>query len=162
PKQLPGARLVEITSTAAAAQVAVDKPGAAAVASRQAASRYGLRLLFSDIEDYPDNETRFAVIGRHKCSKGSHDKTSLVFRIAHAPGALVEALDLFRQSKINLTWIESFPARAGRAEKPEYLFFVDIEGHQEDPKVAKVIKALSATCRHLRVLGSYPVAPMPH
>lgn len=160
-KNVPHAKQVEVSSTATAAELAQREPGAAAVASRQAASRYGLRLLFSDIEDYPDNETRFAVIGRHKCAKGGQDKTSMVFRVAHAPGALAEALDLFRQAKINLTWIESFPARAGRAEKPEYLFFVDIEGHQDDPKVAKVLKAMAGTCRDLRVLGSYPVAPMP-
>ena len=160
-KNVPHAKQVEVSSTATAAELAQREPGAAAVASRQAASRYGLRLLFSDIEDYPDNETRFAIVGRHKCGKGSTDKTSIVFRISHAPGALVGALDLFREAKINLTWIESFPARSGRTEKLEYLFFIDLEGHQDEPKVAKALKGLASICSDLRILGSYPVSPMP-
>lgn len=160
-KNVPHAKQVEVSSTATAAELAQREPGAAAVASRQAASRYGLRLLFSDIEDYPDNETRFAIVGRHKCGKGGTDKTSIVFRISHAPGALVGALDLFREAKINLTWIESFPARSGRTEKLEYLFFIDLEGHQDEPKVAKALKGLASICSDLRILGSYPVSPMP-
>ena len=154
-KNVPQALLQEVSSTADAARLAQTEPGAAAVASRQAAVRYGLRILFRDIEDSPYNETRFAVIGHQKCGKTGHDKTAVMFRVPHKPGSLVDALDIFKQAKINLTWIESFPAKPA---KPEYLFFVDFEGHADDPKVAKALKALGEHCEEVTVLGSFPVA----
>jgi len=154
-KNVPHASLIEVTSTAAAAELGVREPGAAAVASRQAAARYGLRLLFTDIEDNPNNETRFAVIGHQMGERTGHDKTAVMFRVPHQPGALVNALDVFKQGKINLTWIESFPART---PKPEYVFFVDFEGHVEDTKVARTLKALQEHCEDVTVLGSFPLA----
>src|SRR5438876_3343312 len=105
-KNVPHASLHEVASTATAAELAQREPGAAAVASRQAASRYGLRILFNDIEDSPYNETRFAVIGMQECGKTGHDKTAVRFRIPHSPGSLVDALGAFKQSKLNLTWLE--------------------------------------------------------
>src|SRR5438132_7937079 len=138
-KNVPHASLHEVASTATAAELAQREPGAAAVASRQAAVKYGLRILSSDIEDSPNNETRFAIIGHQKCGKTGHDKTALMFRVSHQPGSLVEALDIFKQGKINLTWIESFPAKT---VKPEYVFFIDFEGHAEDTKVARTLKTL--------------------
>jgi chorismate mutase/prephenate dehydratase len=156
-KNVPHALLKDVSSTATAAELAQREPGAAAVASRQAAVRYGLRILFSSIEDSPHNETRFAVIGQQKAGKTGHDKTAIMFRTPHNPGSLVEALDMFRQNKINMTWIESFPAQT---PKPEYLFFVDFEGHQEDPKVARALKGLGEHCEQLTVLGSFPMAPL--
>src|SRR5438128_1566626 len=108
-KNVPHASLHEVASTATAAELAQREPGAAAVASRQAAVRYNLRILFTDIEDSPFNETRFAVIGSQECGKTGHDKTAIMFKIAHEPGSLVEALNVFKQNKLNLTWIESFP-----------------------------------------------------
>jgi chorismate mutase/prephenate dehydratase len=78
-----------------------------------------------------------------------------MFRVPHNPGSLVEALDVFRQNKINLTWIESFPAKT---PKPEYIFFVDFEGHIEDPKVHKALKSLGDHCQEVTVLGSFPAA----
>src|SRR5204863_7517925 len=128
-KNVPHATLHVVDSTATAPELAQREPGAAAVASRQAAVRYGLRILFSDIEDSPYNETRFAVIGQQRNSKTGRDKTAVMFRIPHHPGSLVDALDVFKQAKVNLTWIESFPAKT---PKPEYVFFVDFEGHIED------------------------------
>jgi chorismate mutase / prephenate dehydratase len=157
-KNVPQALLKEVSSTADAARLAQMEPGAAAVASRQAAVRYGLRILFEDIEDSPYNETRFAVIGHQKCAKTGHDKTSVMFRVPHHSGSLVAALDIFKQAKINLTWIESFPAKM---PKPEYIFFVDLEGHVEDPKVAKALKALGEHCEAVTVLGSFPMALLP-
>jgi chorismate mutase/prephenate dehydratase len=154
-KNVPHALLKEVSSTAVAADLAQKEPGAAAVASRQAAVNYGLRVLFENIEDSPYNETRFAVIGHQKCSKTGDDKTAVMFRIPHNPGSLVEALDIFRQTKINLTWIESFPAKTA---KPEYVFFVDFEGHVEDAKVNKALKALQDRCQEVTVLGSFPAA----
>jgi chorismate mutase/prephenate dehydratase len=156
-KNVPHALLKDVSSTAIAAELAQREPGAAAVASRQAAVRYGLRILFSQIEDMPHNETRFAVIGHHKAGKTGNDKTGIMFRLPHNPGSLAEALDVFKQNKINLTWIESYPAQT---PKPEYLFFIDFEGHQEDAKVGKALKALGEHCSELTVLGSYPMAKM--
>src|SRR5438132_507679 len=131
-KNIPHASLHEVASTATAAELAQREPGAAAVASRQAAVKYGLRILFTDIEDSPFNETRFAVIGTQECGKTSHDKTAIMFKIPHEPGSLVQALNIFKQAKVNLTWIESFPAKSSRTE---YVFFADFDGHVEDPKV---------------------------
>jgi chorismate mutase/prephenate dehydratase len=155
-KNVPHASLHEVASTAVASELAQREPGAAAVASRQAAVRYGLRILFENIEDSPHNETRFAVIGHQESGKSGHDKTAIMFRIAHQPGALVTALDVFKQNKLNLTWIESFPS--ARMGKSDYVFFVDFEGHAEDPKVKKALSALQEHSDQLSVLGSFPIA----
>lgn len=154
-KNLPHADVKDVSSTAVAAQLAQQEPGAGAVASRQAAVKYNLRILFPDIEDYPHNETRFAVIGHQESSRTGHDKTALMFRVPHHPGSLVDALDVFKSNKLNLTWIESFPAKSG---KPEYVFFVDFEGHVEDPKVKRALNTLQEQCEQLTVLGSFPMA----
>lgn len=154
-KNVPHASLHEVASTATAAELAQREPGAAAVASRQAAVRYGLRILFTDIEDSPYNETRFAVIGSQETSRTGRDKTAIMFRIPHSPGALVDALNVFKQNRLNLTWIESFPAKSA---KVEYVFFADFEGHAEDPKVKRALAALQEHCEELTILGSYPMA----
>lgn len=154
-KNLPNADIKDVSSTAVAAQLAAREPGAAAVASRQAAVKYGLRMLFTEIEDYPHNETRFAIIGRQEADKTGNDKTALMFKVPNKPGALVGALDLFNQNKLNLTWIESFPAKTG---KNEYMFFVDFDGHIDDPKVKRALSALEGQCEQLSVLGSFPVS----
>lgn len=154
-KNVPHASLHEVASTATAAELAQREPGAAAVASRQAAVRYGLRILFPDIEDSPYNETRFAVIGFQECPRTGHDKTAIMFKISHEPGALVDALNIFKANKLNLTWIESFPAKG---PGQEYVFFVDFEGHVEDQKAKRTLAALKEHCEQLSVLGSYPIA----
>jgi chorismate mutase/prephenate dehydratase len=154
-KNVPHASLHEVASTAVASELAQKEPGAAAVASREAASRYGLRVLFSDIEDSPFNETRFAIIGMQESGKTGHDKTAVMFKIPHHPGSLVDALNVFKQQKLNLTWIESFPVKAPNSE---YVFFVDFEGHLDDPKVKRTLAALKEHCEQISVLGSYPMA----
>jgi chorismate mutase/prephenate dehydratase len=154
-KNVPHAAQVEVASTATASDLASKEPGAAAVASRQASVAYNLPVLFADIEDLPNNEARFAVIGHQEGTRTGQDKTAVMFRIPHNPGALVDVLDLFRQNKINLTWIESFP---GRSAKPEYVFFIDFEGHAEDTKVRRTLAALQENTQQLTVLGSYPAA----
>ncbi len=156
-KNVPQAQLIPVSSTTVAAETAHEERGSAAVASRQAAVRFGLRILFENIEDSPYNETRFAVIclQKEKSVKSGSDKTALMFRIPHQPGSLVEALDIFRQNKINLTWIESFPTRSA---KPEYVFFIDFEGHLEDTRVARAVKSLQELCEEVTILGSYPMA----
>lgn len=154
-KNVPHAALKEVSSTAIAAELAAREPGAAAVASRQAAVKYGLRVLFSQIEDSPYNETRFAVIGHQKADKTGRDKTAVMFRLPHNPGALADALDIFKQNKINLTWIESFPAQT---PKPEYLFFIDFEGHPEEAKVGRTLASLKSASTELHILGAFPMA----
>src|SRR5229473_3632540 len=135
-KNVPHASLHEVASTATAAELAQKEPGAAAVASRQAAVKYSLRIPFTDIEDSPYNETRFAVIGNQETRRTGHDKTAVMFKIPHNPGSLVATLNAFKASKLNLTWIESFPAKS---PKPEYVFFVDFEGHVDEAKVKRAL-----------------------
>ena len=155
-KHLPGARTVEVTSTTTAAQLAAEKPGAAAIASMQAGVHYGLNVLAADIEDNPGNRTRFAVIGDATGGRTGHDKCSLMMEVAHQPGALANALQLFKRSKLNLTWIESFPI-----QRPEggYMFFLELQGHESDIRVKKAIAMLRKRAVRLEVLGSYAELP---
>jgi chorismate mutase / prephenate dehydratase len=155
-KNVPYAQYHEVASTTIAANLASQERGAAAVASRQAAVKYGLRILATDIEDSANNETRFAVIGTQETDRTGNDKTAVMFKLPHEPGALVDALSVFKSNKLNLTWIESFPARTSNG--PEYVFFVDFEGHTEDPKVKRVLTALTEHTEEMSVLGSYPMA----
>ena len=156
-KNVPQATLHEVSSTTTAAQFAKSQPGAAAIASREAAVQYGVRILFSNIEDSPHNETRFAVIGAHDSGRTGNDKTAVMFMIPHSPGSLADILNLFKHNKVNLTWIESFPYPSA---KGEYVFFVDFEGHQDDPKVKKTLGALQGEAEKLYVLGSFPIAEL--
>ena len=156
-KHLPGVRTVEMTSTAAAAQLAADRHGVAAVASREAAMTYGLDIIADNISDRRYNVTRFAVIGDHISPCTGKDKTALMFEIAHRPGALADTMASFKTSKINLTWIESFPMPEGSG----YLFFVELEGHQQDLRVKKAIASLKRRTLRLEILGSYPRSESP-
>lgn len=152
-RNMPMARLHEVTSTSTAASLAREKPGAGAIASRHAAVEYGLDVLAERIEDNAHNITRFAVIGDETTKPTGKDRTALLLQIPHQPGALSEALNGFKQAKINLTWIESFPLRG-----PEvgYLFFLDFEGHVEDARIKKALVELEKKAVRLEVLGSYP------
>jgi chorismate mutase/prephenate dehydratase len=154
-KNLPQASLHPVASTADAAKLVQTDMHAAAVASRKAAVNYGINILAHNIEDSPFNETRFAVIGPADSAKTGSDKTALMFQISHTPGALADVLAIFKSNKINLTWIESFPYREA---KGEYVFFIDFDGHRDDPKVKKALTALENVCDAVQVLGSYPLA----
>jgi chorismate mutase / prephenate dehydratase len=151
-KNLPQAKTIEMTSTAIAAQIAADKPGAAAVASLEAGMHYGLTVIDSNIEDNKTNLTRFAVIGGEMPHRTGRDKTALMFEIAHKPGALADAMLVFKRGRLNLTWIESFPMAGSRNE---YLFFVELEGHQTDSRVKRALDALRRKTARIEVLGSY-------
>lgn len=151
-KHLPAARTIEMTSTAAAAHLAADKPGAAAVASREAGAQYGLTTLAENIEDNKHNVTRFSVIGNESSKRTGNDKTSLMFEVPHQPGALADAMTIFKRNRLNLTWIESFPISGSRSE---YLFFVELEGHEADLKVRRALTSLDKKTVRLEVLGSY-------
>jgi chorismate mutase / prephenate dehydratase len=152
-RNMPRARTIEVTSTSTAAQLARDKPGAAAVAGKQAAVQYDLQVVAESIEDNPHNVTRFAIIGDEETVPTRKDRTAVLLQIPHAPGALSDALQSFKNFKVNLTWIESFPLRGPESG---YLFFLDFEGHKKDPTVAKAIAALEKKAVRLSVLGSYP------
>jgi chorismate mutase/prephenate dehydratase len=154
-KNLPQATFHPVSSTADAARLVQTEPNVAAVASREASVRYGIEILAQNIADSPFNETRFAVIGLADSTKTGNDKTALLFQISHTPGSLADVLAAFKSNKINLTWIESFPFREA---KGEYVFFVDFEGHRDDPKVKKTLSSLEAICDSVSVLGSFPVA----
>jgi len=150
---LPNATLVPVTSTTAAALQATMGHNRAAIASSLAAERYKLRILARSIQDSAHNITRFLVIGKHEVRPTGHDKTSLVFTMKDRSGALHDMLVPFKRNNINLTKIESRPSKK-KAWK--YYFYVDLEGHHDDAKVKKAIKALEGKCLFLKVLGSYP------
>lgn len=149
---LAGAKAIEMASTTAAAKLAAEKPGAAAVASREAGVQYGLEAVASKIEDNKNNITRFAVIGNELPKRTGSDKTSIMFEIAHQPGSLAEAMAIFKRNRLNMTWIESFPMPD---TKSEYLFFVELEGYQKDMKVRRALTALEKKTVRLDILGSY-------
>lgn len=154
-RHLPAARAIEVTSTSTAAQLACEKPGAAAIASVQAGIHYGLNVLADQIEDNPGNTTRFAIIGGQEAPRTGHDKTALMFQVEHRPGGLADAINVFKRNRLNMTWIESFPVFG---TKGAYLFFVELEGHQSDLRVRRALRALAEKTLRLEILGSYAAA----
>ena len=136
-----------------AAQTARDRPGIAAIAGAQAGVVYGLDVLAENIEDNPSNVTRFFIIGEESALPTGRDKMSAMFEVPHKPGALADAMNVFKRAGLNLTWIESFPLVGSKAE---YLFFVELEGHAADLKVRKALTSLQSKTLRLDVLGSYP------
>jgi chorismate mutase/prephenate dehydratase len=144
---------VPVESTTAAARMAKEQEGVAAIGSKQAADLYGLHVLFENIEDNPDNITRFFVISREAAKKSGDDKTAIMFTTAHKPGALAEVLDVFKENGINLTDIEKRPSKKVNWE---YYFFIDAQGHADDAAMKKAITEAKAHCLQLTVLGSYP------
>ncbi|MEA3400959.1 MAG: prephenate dehydratase [Armatimonadota bacterium] len=155
-ENLPGVEQVPSSSSGAAAADAAEDPAVAAICTREAAEANGLRVLAEKIEDVADNRTRFFIIGDLDVSPTGRDKTSLVFSTPHRAGALHRALGAFAQHTINLTMIQSRPARA---KLWEYVFFVDFEGHRQDPGPTAALDQLSEWCLLLKVLGSYPAEP---
>jgi chorismate mutase / prephenate dehydratase len=150
---LPNVKLVEVASTAEAATTAANSESVAAIASREAGIHYGCKVIAENIEDNTQNITRFAVIGDRHCPPTGNDKTSLMFQLSHQPGALADAMIVFKQAGVNLTWIESFPL----PNRPnEYLFFIELDGHRESEQVKLSIAQLRSHAVRLDVLGSYP------
>lgn len=152
-KHLPNVRVVEVMSTSTAAQLAQEKQGAAAIASMQAGVHYGLNVLAENIEDQQGNLTRFAVIGEDSAARTGNDKTAVMFEIEHRPGSLADAMNVFKRNRLNMTWIESFPI-----PRPEggYLFFVEMQGHQNDTRVKRALALLERRTLRFEILGSYP------
>ncbi len=150
---LPNIPILDITSTAKAAEVASQDDEAAAIASELAAEVYNLRFVEKGIEDSKHNFTRFLVISKTSPKKSGKDKTSIMFSIKDKPGALYDILYPFKKAKINLTKIESRPSKR---KAWEYIFFVDMEGHIDDKKLNKAVEAVKDNCLYLKILGSYP------
>ena len=154
----PHCRLEAVASNAAAAERAAGEPGAAAIASAAAASAYGLRVIARNIQDSAQNTTRFLVIGRHPAARSGADKTTALFAVRDEVGALNQALNVFARNRINISKIESRPLRS----RPwEYLFFVDLHGHRDDPALKRALAALERKALFSKVLGSYPEARQP-
>jgi len=153
-KHLPQAELIEVSSTTKAAQLAARRAYSGAIASMLAAEVYKLKVVARDIEDSPHNITRFLVIGRHDVSSTGRDRTSIVFSIKDKVGALHDMLVPFKKYRINLTKIESRPSKR---KAWDYYFFVDLNGHFDEPRVKKALDELDGKCKFLKVLGSYPV-----
>jgi chorismate mutase/prephenate dehydratase len=151
----PKVELEAVASNAVAAKRAAQEPPTAAIASVKAAQAYGLKIIAENIQDLSTNATRFLVIGKHPVARTGHDRTTALFAVRHKVGALHEALGIFARNSVNVSKIESRPLRA----RPwEYLFFADVEGHREDPRLRRALAALERKALFLKVLGSYPLA----
>jgi chorismate mutase/prephenate dehydratase len=152
---LPGVERVTVSSNAEAARLAAADAQVLAIAGGSAAQRYGLKVLAANIEDKPDNTTRFLVIGDLETVPSGHDKTSLLLSGKNRPGSLHRLLAPLARHGINMTRIESRPSRQTLWE---YVFFVDIEGHIKEKKVRTALKALEREAAVVKWLGSYPKA----
>lgn len=158
-RNLPGVERVETGSSAAAVRLAAEDTSVAAIGSELAATVYGLATIEAGIEDRRDNTTRFLLLGREAPARSGRDLTSVVFTVSKAQsGALHRLLEPFAQCGVNLTSIQSRPMPG----KPfEYLFFLDMEGHRDDPAVARALAGAAATAYSHRVIGSFPRATAP-
>jgi chorismate mutase/prephenate dehydratase len=154
-RHLPSAERIALASNAEAARRAASEPGAAAIASRTAAGLYHLGSLAENIEDEPSNTTRFLVIAEQDVAPSGRDKTSAVMSTQNRPGAMHELLEPLARHGVSMSKLESRPSRTGLWE---YVFFVDLEGHQSQPAVAQALAELREKAAFLKVLGSYPVA----
>jgi len=152
---LPQVKITAVSSNAEAARLASLNKQSAAIAGLAAAEVYQLPVLETHIEDQENNTTRFIVIGKQDSAPTGKDKTSLVFSTGNQPGALYRALESFAKFGIGMVNIESRPSRQGLWD---YVFFIDIDGHSEDPQVAEALDLLKANVNMLKLLGSYPKA----
>ena len=149
------AERITVSSNAEAAKLVGRRKTVAAIAGETAAEYYNLPILFRNIEDHPDNTTRFLVLGRHETRPSGKDKTSILFSAANRPGALHDMLSCFASNNVSMTRIESRPSRLGMWD---YVFFVDVEGHAEDTHVVAALKKLKEAASMVKLLGSYPIA----
>lgn len=152
---LPGAEVIEASSTTRAAELAARGRHSAAIASSLAAERYRLRIVESDIQDNSNNATRFLVLGRQCGVPTGRDRTSLMFSVVDEVGSLHRALAPLSRNQINMTRIESRPSKR---KAWAYFFFVDVRGHHEDRPLARALADLGRHCSFVKVLGSYPDA----
>ncbi|MGB0714033.1 MAG: prephenate dehydratase [Gammaproteobacteria bacterium] len=150
---LPHAERIPVSSNAEGARMAAAESGGAAIAGQIAAEIHGISVLAETIEDEPDNTTRFAIIGTQDVGPTGDDKTSLLLSVDNEPGALYGMLAPFSEHDISMTRVESRPSRRGNWD---YVFFVDVLGHADDPGVRDALMAVRSKASLFRVLGSYP------
>ncbi len=152
---LPDVEKITVSSNAEAARRARDEDGTAALGGEAAAELYDLRILFQSVEDQGDNTTRFLVIGRDQFPPSGDDKTSLLIsaQSTKGPGVLMHLLEPLAKNGITMTRIESRPSRK---RKWDYVFFVDIDGHADDPTIASALSEMQDSADLFRVLGAYP------
>ena len=154
-RHLPKAERIAVSSNAEAARRARNADDAAAIAGLAAAQVYGLKVLAPNIEDRPDNTTRFLVLGKHDAGPSGRDKTSLIMSAPNRTGALHELLLPLSSAGVSMCRLESRPARNALWE---YVFYVDIEGHREEAPIKAALEELARRAAYLKTLGSYPVA----
>lgn len=153
-EHLPRAERVPVGSNAEAARRAAEDPESAAIAGRTAAEHYGVGILAANIEDVPNNTTRFAVIAAQAIPPSGKDKTSFVMSTVNRPGAIHELLSPLARHKVSMTRLESRPSRTGLWE---YVFFVDIDGHEREAHVSAALSEVKDKAAFLKILGSYPI-----
>lgn len=154
-RMLPQAQRISVGSNAQAAQKAAEEAGSAAIAGEAAATRYALAKLAENIEDEPNNTTRFLVLGRYDAGPSGRDKTSLIMSAPNRAGALHALLAPLSAAGVSMCRLESRPARNALWE---YVYYVDVEGHRDEPAVQAALEQLAANAAYLKLLGSYPVA----
>ena len=154
-RMLPGAQRISVGSNAQAAQMVSEEVGVAAIAGEAAATRYQLPRLAENIEDEPNNTTRFLVLGKHDAGPSGRDKTSLIMSAANRTGALHELLLPLSSAGVSMCRLESRPARNALWE---YVFYVDIEGHRDEAPIKAALEELGRRSAYLKTLGSYPIA----
>jgi chorismate mutase/prephenate dehydratase len=154
-RKLPDAERIPVASNSEAARQAAQEAGAAAIAGDIAVQRHGLKLVARNIEDDPNNTTRFLVLGDHDAAPSGKDLTSIVMSAPNRPGAVHALLTPIARHGVSMSRLESRPARTGRWE---YMFYVDVQGHRQEPKVAKALAELEKLAPFLKILGSYPAA----
>ena len=154
-RRLPDAERIPVASNAEAARLAAKDAAAAAIAGDIAVARHGLKLVARNIEDDPNNTTRFLVLGDHDAAPSGKDLTSIVMSAPNRPGAVHALLTPIARHGVSMSRLESRPARTGRWE---YMFYVDVQGHRQDAKVAKALAELEKLAPFLKILGSYPAA----
>ncbi|MEP6754193.1 MAG: prephenate dehydratase [Chthonomonadales bacterium] len=152
---LPGVEQIEVSSTAKAAEMAASTPGSAALCPALAAEIHNLPVLVEHTEDNPNNRTRFLVLGYNEPEPTGRDKTSIMFSVPHKSGELFRAMAAFEKFDVNITIIESRPSKVAAWE---YIFYIDVQGHQRDLNVTKAISQLGEHALFVRVVGSYPAA----
>lgn len=152
-ERLSSARAISVSSNAEGARLAALTPFSAAIAGEKTAELYQLLILNSNIEDEPNNTTRFWILGHERPMASGEDKTSLLITVSNRPGILYQALEPFARLGIDLVKIESRPSKKSSWD---YVFFIDINGHSEKPDVVQALQELEARVSQVHVLGSYP------
>ena len=146
---------IAVTSDAEGARLASKDINAAAIASSQAAKLYKLNMLWENIEDEAKNSTRFLVVSKDNVSRSGNDKTSIIVATKNRPGAIADLVAPFSKNKVSMTKLESRPSKIGMWE---YVFFIDVEGHQSDKNVSISLQQVEKNASFMKILGSYPAS----